>query len=244
MSWDRGAADSVVAPSIYAADLAHLGRQTEALLDAGARIFHFDIGDGHFIDEITMGPVVMRSIAEVVHRRGGMFDCHLMISQPLRHLEQIKAAGGDSITFHLEADDDPSATIDAAHDIGLRVGIAINPETAVKDVFRFADRIDVVLCMSIHPGLSGQVFMPSALARIEALRSGLPDSVLVEVDGGIHGDTIAAARVAGADILVSGSGVFWGDDPGDAFRRLRAAAEPFGTDSNPIPSEALMKENR
>lgn len=244
MGWDRQAAESVVAPSIYAADFSHLGAQTEALLEAGAIVFHFDVGDGHFIDEITMGPVVMRSIADLVHGRGGFFDCHLMISQPIRHLEQIRAAGGDSITFHLESDDDPSEIIDAARSIGLHVGIAINPETAVEDALSFADRIDVVLCMSIHPGLSGQVFMPSALARIEALRRGLPNSVLVEVDGGIHGDTIAAARAAGADVLVSGSEVFWGHDPGAAFKHLVSTAAPLHSGPHPISSNAGVEENR
>lgn len=238
MGWDRSLIDPVVAPSIYAADFANLGTQVKSLLDAGARIFHFDIGDGHFVDEITMGPIVMRSIVNLVHDGGGFFDCHLMVSQPRRHLEQIKSAGGDSVTFHLEADDDPAGTLAEARAIGLHAGIAFDPETSVEAALRAGEGADVVLCMSIHPGLSGQEFMPVALDRIGTLRRGLPDSVVVEVDGGVHMETIGAARSAGADVLVSGSGIFWGDDPGAAYRGLLAAAMASNAHSAAIASTA------
>ena len=108
MTWAEWAKPGVVEPSIYAADFARLGEQLESLLDAGARVFHFDIGDGHFIGEITIGPVVLRSIAGLVHERGGVLDCHLMVSEPERHFESVRAAGGDSVTFHVEVVDDPA----------------------------------------------------------------------------------------------------------------------------------------
>ena len=221
-TWIRGGVE--IEPSIYAADFAHLGDQLAALLDAGARIFHFDAGDGHFIDEITIGPIVIRSVAELVHDRGGVFDCHLMVDQPDRQLEHVKAAGGDSVTFHVEVADDPAKTIAQARDLGLGVGVALNPETPVERAVAAAEGADLVLCMSIHPGLSGQELMPEALGRIEALRRLLPDDVAVQVDGGVNLGTIAAVREAGAGLLVAGSGVFWNSDPGAAYQGLLAAA--------------------
>jgi ribulose-phosphate 3-epimerase len=213
-----------VEPSIYAADFARLGEQLTALLDAGARIFHVDVGDGHFIDEITIGPIVIRSIADLVHERGGVLDCHLMVDQPDRQLEHVKAAGGDSVTFHVEAEGDPAQTIARARDLGLGVGVALNPGTPVERAVAVAEGADVVLCMSVHPGLSGQEFMPAAPARITELRRLLPDDVAVQVDGGVRLGTIAMAREAGASLLVSGSGVFWGDDPAGAYKGLLEAA--------------------
>jgi ribulose-phosphate 3-epimerase len=223
MGWDEWVRGVEVEPSIYAADFSRLGEQLTALLDAGARIFHFDTGDGHFIDEITIGPIVIRSIADLVHERGGVFDCHLMVDQPERQFEHIKAAGGDSVTFHVEVADDPAQTIARARDLGLGVGVALNPETPVEQAVAAAEGADLVLCMSIHPGLSGQEFMPEAYERIAELRRLLPGHVAVQVDGGVNLGTIAAARAAGAGLLVSGSGVFWNDDPGAAYRELLAS---------------------
>jgi ribulose-phosphate 3-epimerase len=227
MTWHPNAGGVEVEPSIYAADFSRLGEQLDALLEADARIFHFDVGDGHFVPEITTGPIVLRSIADLVHRRTGVFDCHLMVAQPQRHLEQIKEAGGDSVTFHVEADGEPAETIARARDLGLGVGVAVNPETSVEEAVAAADGADLVLCMSIHPGLSGQELMPDALARIDELRTRLPDHVSVQVDGGVHLENIAEVREAGATLLVSGSGVFWGDDPGAAFERLVAVARGY-----------------
>jgi ribulose-phosphate 3-epimerase len=219
--WTR---DVLVEPSIYAADFKALGAQLELLLDAGARAFHFDVGDGQFIPEITIGPIVLESIAEMVHERGGVFDCHMMVDRPAAHFEQIRAAGGDSVTFHLEAEGEPAETIAAAREHGLGVGVAINPETAVEAAVEAADGADFVLCMSIHPGLSGQQFMPGALDRIAELRRLLPGDVSIQVDGGVHLDTIPAVRQAGANLLIAGSGVFWGGDPAGAYRGLVEAA--------------------
>jgi ribulose-phosphate 3-epimerase len=201
-----------------------LGTQLEALLEAGARIFHFDVGDGHFIDEITIGPIVLQSISGLVHERDGLLDCHLMVSQPMRHLEQIKAAGGDSVTFHVESEGESAETIARARDVGLAVGVAFNPGTSVDRALVAADGADFVLCMSIHPGLSGQEFMRSARERIAELRRRLPLSVSIQVDGGVHHGNVAAVREAGANLLVSGSGVFWGSDPGAAYAELVTAA--------------------
>jgi ribulose-phosphate 3-epimerase len=222
VSWADWVRGPEVEPSIYAADFARLGAQLEALLDAGARIFHFDVGDGHFVGEITIGPVVLKSISGLVHERGGAFDCHLMVSDPESQFENVKAAGGDSVTFHVEAVDDPARAIARARGLGLGAGVSFNPETEVAVAARAAEDADLALCMSIHPGLSGQKFMPEAMGRIGELRRLLPDSVRVQVDGGIHSDNIRAVREAGADLLVAGSAVFWGDDPAAAYQALAA----------------------
>ena len=214
-------------PSIYAADFSQLGDQLDGLLAAGARIFHFDVGDGHFVSEITIGPVVLRSISKRVHAAGGVLDCHLMVSDPEAQFERIKEAGGDSVTFHAEVVDDAAEVAARARSLGLAVGVAFNPETDVQRAAAAAEEAaaDVALCMSIHPGLSGQAFMPEALGRIRELRSLVPDATLVQVDGGISRDNAAAVAEAGADLLVAGSAVFWHDDPGAAYRGLEETVQ-------------------
>jgi ribulose-phosphate 3-epimerase len=218
--WVRGAE---VEPSIYAADFSRLGEQLTTVLEAGARIFHFDVGDGHFVEPVTIGPIILESVAPLVHDRGGVFDCHLMVDNPERHIPQIARAGGDSVTFHVEVDDDPAALVQLAREHELGVGIAFNPGTPVADAVTAADGVDLVLCMSIVPGYSGQAFMPEALDRISELRAALPPEVHIQVDGGIGTLTIVPAREAGADLLVAGSAVFGALDPAAEFRRLSDA---------------------
>jgi ribulose-phosphate 3-epimerase len=147
-----------------------------------------------------------------------------MVSEPERQFEAVAQAGGDSVTFHVEACGAPARAIAHARSLGLGVGVALNPETPVEDAVTAAEGADLVLCMSIHPGYSGQEFMPGALDRIARLRALLPADVRVQVDGGIHRDTIGAARDAGADLLVAGSAIFWNDDPAAAFRQLAGVA--------------------
>jgi ribulose-phosphate 3-epimerase len=220
MAWEEWARAVEVEPSLYAADFARLGEQVETLLDAGCRVFHFDVGDGHFVEPVTIGPVVLASIAPLVHDAGAVLDCHLMVDNPLRHFPQIARAGGDSATFHYEVVDDVPATIAAAREHGLGVGVAFNPESEPEDVAAVAGGADLVLCMSIHPGYSGQEFMPDALDRIARLRAALPEQVRIQVDGGIDGETIGPAHAAGATLLVAGSAVFGRGDLTSSYRGL------------------------
>lgn len=213
-----------IEPSIYAADFSRLGAQLEQLHEAGAKVFHFDVGDGHFIPEITIGPVVAASISPFVRGWDARLDCHLMVTEPERHFEAVAKAGGDSVTFHFEVCDDPPRAIADARSLGLGVGIALNPETPVEAAAAAAEGADLVLCMSIHPGYSGQAFMPEALDRIARLRELLPDDVRIQVDGGVNHATVRGARDAGADLLVAGSAIFWNDDPAAAYRALVEAA--------------------
>ena len=218
--WVRGAE---VEPSLYAADFSRLGEQIEVLARAGVRVFHFDIGDGHFVPPITVGPIVLQSIAPLVHRLGAALDCHLMVEKPEKHFEAIAEAGGDSVTVHYEACDDLPAVYRRARELELGIGLAFNPETSPADAAAVADGVDLVLCMSIHPGYSGQQFMPAALGRIEELRRLLSDGLHIQVDGGVGPDNVRDLRAAGADLLVAGTSIFGQDDVARAYRRLADA---------------------
>ena len=219
MAWRDWIRTVEIEPSLYAADLANLGEQVDILLRAGARVFHFDVGDGHFVEPITMGPIVLQAIAPLVHDRGGVLDCHLMVDNPVKHFPQIARAGGDSATFHFEAVDDVPATIAAAREHGLEVGVAFNPQTPPEDVAAVAGDADIVLCMSIHPGYSGQKFMPSSVHRIRRLRDALPETP-IQVDGGIEGANVRNVFEAGAILFVAGSAIFASEDPTRSYRQL------------------------
>ena len=220
MPWRDWVRTVEVEPSLYAADFSRLGEQIEALLQAGVRIFHFDVGDGHFVPPITIGPIVLQSISPLVRRLGGRLDCHLMVEQPERHFEAIADAGGDSVTFHYEAVEDPAAIARKAREHELEVGLAFNPETEPEQAVEVSDPFDLVLCMSIQPGYSGQAFMPDALGRIERLRGLLPDEKLIQVDGGIGPDNIRLAFDAGAGLFVAGTSIFGRDRITEAYERL------------------------
>lgn len=220
MSWRDWVRTVEIEPSLYAADFAFLGEQVEILLRAGVRVFHFDVGDGHFVEPVTMGPIVLQSIAPTVHAMDGAVDCHLMVDNPTHHFPQFAEAGGDSVTFHYEAVDDVPATIAAAREHGLQVGVAFNPETDPVAVAKVAGDADIVLCMSIHPGYSGQEFMPEALDRIETLRAALPEHVHVQVDGGIGNENVRSVYDAGATLMVAGAAIFGREDLPRSYRRL------------------------
>jgi ribulose-phosphate 3-epimerase len=209
-----------IEPSLYAADFAYLGEQLDVLLRTGARVFHFDVGDGHFVEPVTIGPVVLEAIAPIVHGFGGALDCHLMVDNPVRHFPQIARAGGDSATFHFEVVEDVPGTIAAAREHGLQVGVAFNPETDPEEVAKVAGNADIVLCMSIHPGYSGQEFMPEAVDRIKTLRKALPDEIHIQVDGGIDNDNVRSVYDAGATLIVAGSAIFAREDLPRSYRRL------------------------
>jgi len=219
--WIRGSAE--IAPSLYAADFRRLGEQIDLLLAAGCRVFHFDVGDGHFIPPVTMGPVVLRSIAPDLHAAGAVLDCHLMVDDPAHHFAEFAASGADSVSFHVEVAPDPAAVAAEARSHGLGVGVVFNPETSPTRAAGAAKAAaaEIVLCMSIHPGYSGQAFMPEALGRIEELAK-LVD-VPIQVDGGVGEENAASLRRAGASLFVAGNAVFGDPDPAEAYRRLRAA---------------------
>jgi ribulose-phosphate 3-epimerase len=209
-----------VEPSIYGADFANLGDQLEVLLRSECRVFHFDTGDGHFVEPITIGPIVLQWIAPIIHRYGGAIDCHLMVDNPAKHFAQFAEAGADSVTFHFEAVDDVPATIRAAREQELQVGVAFNPETKPKDVAKVAGDADIVLCMAIKPGYSGQPFQEETYDRVEALRKALPDEIHIQVDGGVNDENIKGLYERGATLFVAASAIFGREDLPRAYRRM------------------------
>ena len=218
--WIRGAE---IEPSLYAADFSRLGEAIEALLAAGARIFHFDIGDGHFVPPITVGPIVLQWIAPIARGGGGALDCHLMTEAPERHFAAVAEAGGDSVTVHYEACEDPPAVAGLAREHGLQVGLALNPDTPVDAVAASAASFDIVNCMSVYPGYSGQSFIRESLERVARLRELLPAEVAIQVDGGVGPDNVRELRAAGATLLVAATSIFAASDPPAAYRALTEA---------------------
>src|SRR5215471_15977291 len=221
MVWDR-VREIEVEPSLYAADFARLGKQIDELLSAGVRVFHYDVGDGHFVEPIIIGPIVLQSIAPRIHNGDGFVDVHLMVESPQRYFQAFREAGADSVTFHYEAVDDVAAVSAAAREEGLGVGVSLKPKTPVEEVAAAAVEADadLVLCMSIEPGYSGQQFMPEALERLRRLRELLRASMHLQVDGGVKRDNIRAAREAGANLLVAATAVFHDGDIAAAYQDL------------------------
>jgi len=209
-----------IEPSLYAADFSRLGEQVEDLCRCGCRIFHFDVGDGHFVEPVTMGPIVLKDVAPIVHRYQGAMDVHLMVENPVKYFEPVAAAGGDSVTFHYEAVDDVAATVRAAREHELQVGIAFNPESEPEDVAAVSADADIVLCMGIHPGYSGQPFREETFERVSRLRAVLPDQVFIQVDGGVGPDNVRELFERGTRLLVAGSAIFAREDLPRAYRRL------------------------
>jgi ribulose-phosphate 3-epimerase len=221
MAWSDRLREVEVEPSLYAANFAKLGEQLEQLLAAGARVFHYDVGDGHFVDPIIIGPVVLESIGDLIHEGGGRVDVHLMVESPERHFHAFREAGADSVTFHYEAVADVGSVAAAARGHGLAVGVALKPKTPIEEVGEaaIAAGADVVLCMSIEPGYSGQQFMPEAFERLRRLRELLPETMQLQVDGGVNHVNVREARAAGANLLVAATAVFEGD-PAAGYRGL------------------------
>jgi ribulose-phosphate 3-epimerase len=225
MNWAEWIRDVEVEPSLYAADFARLGEQIEQLLGAGVRVFHYDVGDGHFVEPIIIGPIVLESIGGAIHDGGGHVDVHLMIEAPERHFRAFRDAGADSVTFHYEAVGDVAATAAAAREHGLGVGVALKPGSAVEEVAEvaLAAGVDLLLCMSIEPGYSGQEFMPEAFERLRRLRELLPETVQLQVDGGVNQSNVRKAREAGANLLVAATAVFGDGRPAAGYCGLMDA---------------------
>jgi ribulose-phosphate 3-epimerase len=212
-----------VAPSILSANFAELGAQIEEVMDAGARVIHFDVMDGHFVPPITIGPLVLSGIADQVHAAGGAIDVHLMIAAPERQIEEFAEAGADSIAFHEEATPHANRTLHAIRELGCLAGVAINPGTPVEALSELRGYADVVLCMSVNPGWGGQSFIPTSPAKVERLRP-LVGEAKIEVDGGIDPTTAGPIAAAGASLFVAGSAIFGSDDPATAYSEIVSAA--------------------
>jgi ribulose-phosphate 3-epimerase len=213
-----------VAPSILAADFARLGEQVALVMEAGARVIHVDVMDGHFVPPISIGAGVAASISDQVHEAGGVIDVHLMVERPERHVADFAAAGADSIAIHWEATPNVHYALKAVREAGANAGLAINPATAPESVAGLAAAFDHLLCMTVNPGWGGQSYIETSTAKVARLRELLPDGMPIEVDGGIAPDTAKLCADAGATLFVAGSSIFGAGDPAAAYAELAAAA--------------------
>jgi ribulose-phosphate 3-epimerase len=218
-----------IAPSILSADFSRLGEEVRAVEEAGADVIHVDVMDGHFVPNITIGPLVVEGLRKLTPLP---LDVHLMIEKPDRYVEAFAQAGSTWITFHVEVCSRLRQMIKRVRQLNVRPGVVLNPSTSLKILYPILEEIDLVLLMSVHPGFAGQSFIPSTLRKIERLRKIIDKNryaLEIEVDGGIKVENIGEVSKAGADIFVSGSGIFKTKDYGETIRKLREeiASHPF-----------------
>ena len=201
----------VLSPSILAADFKVLGQEMKKTEENGAAYIHFDVMDGMFVPSISFGMPVLASINDATEQ---FMDAHLMVQEPIRYVEAFQKAGADYVTVHLEACEDVKTTLDKIHACGMKAGLAVNPETDVKELVPYLEDVEMILIMSVHPGFGGQKFIPESLDKIREVRAMLNEKNLeidIQVDGGIYVENVREILDAGANVIVAGSAVFRGD---------------------------------
>jgi ribulose-phosphate 3-epimerase len=214
-----------VVPSILSADFGRLREQVGEVLEAGARIIHVDVMDGHFVPPITIGPLIVEALAERVQEAGAMLEVHLMIERPERHVGEFVKAGAQSVTFHAEATPNVAYTANLLHDLGACVGVAINPATPAPALIDIAHELDLALCMTVNPGWGGQPFIGHSLEKLGPVRATVGEAVAVEVDGGIDVSTAPQCLRAGANLFVAGSAIFGSADPAEAYLAIARSVD-------------------
>jgi ribulose-phosphate 3-epimerase len=210
-----------ISPSMLASDYANLERELKKCENGGAQLIHLDVMDGHFVPNISIGAPVISAMKRVC---SVPFDVHLMISQPLKYIDDFADAGADIITFHTECDSDIDKTIDKIISRGCKASLAVKPATPIEDVFPYLDRLSMVLVMTVEPGFGGQSFMEGVMPKVKALREKCPE-LDIQVDGGINEQTVTVAGRAGANVIVAGSAVFKSDDPAKTIQTLKENAQ-------------------
>jgi ribulose-phosphate 3-epimerase len=213
-----------VAPSILSADFSRLGDNVEAVLNAGARVIHVDVMDGHFVPNITIGPLVVKALQSLVHGAGALLDVHLMIERPEEYVAQFAAAGADVIVVHQETCPHLHRVLAQIREAGALAGVSLNPATPLETLAEARYHCDMVLIMSVDPGFGGQSFIETSTDKIRRARAYLPDNVTIEVDGGVTEHNAGTLTAAGANWLVAGSSVFGGRDIEGRFAAVAQAA--------------------
>ena len=213
-----------IAPSILSADFAALAADVETVLNAGARVIHVDVMDGHFVPNITIGPLVVSALQSLVHGAGALLDVHLMIEHPEQYVSTFAAAGADVIVVHQEACVHLHRVLGLIRESGASAGVALNPATPVETLAEARYHCDLVVVMSVNPGFGGQSFIETSVDKLRRTRAYLPDSVGIEVDGGVSTTNAAELVAAGANWLVAGSSVFCGSDIAERYGALACAA--------------------
>lgn len=215
-----GLMDIKISPSMLASDFANFEAELRKCENAGADMIHLDVMDGHFVPNITIGAPVIKAMKAVC---GVPFDVHLMISEPLKYIEDFADAGADIITFHVECDSDVEKTIDKILECGCKASLSVKPKTDIDAVYPYMDKLSMVLVMTVEPGFGGQSFMADMMPKIEKLRNDFP-KVDIQVDGGVNPETIKLCAKAGANVFVAGSAVFKSDDPARTIKQLKENA--------------------
>lgn len=211
----------LIAPSILSADFTKLGEDVARVAEAGADWIHVDVMDGHFVPNLTMGPVVVQAIRRVTDLP---IDVHLMIDDPIKYAKPFADAGADLLTFHIEVTEKPLEVVETIRSLGARAGVSLNPGTDADALKGCLDAVDMVLVMSVWPGFSGQEFIPDSLDKIRRIRE-MAQGIDLQVDGGIKAETIGPAAAAGANVFVAGSAVYGSADVAAAVAELRQSAE-------------------